>query len=65
MKVIAYSFAAALAASFIALLLGACVFGFQLAEWTEWQGRLVGIAATTAGIAGAVFGSKHALRTQR
>ena len=40
------------------LFVGACVFGFRFAEWTEWEGRWVGIVGTVAGVAGAVVGLK-------
>lgn len=55
-KMIAYSSGAALAVSLGVLLVGLCVFGFQLAEWAEWEGRVVGVAGTIAGVAGAVLG---------
>jgi hypothetical protein len=64
LKVIGYSFGAAVAASSSALLIGAWVFGFRFAEWAEWEGRLVGLAGTVAGVAGAVVGLKIALRAQ-
>jgi hypothetical protein len=47
------------------LLVGMCVFGFQLVEWAEWQGRIVGLVATIAGVAGAVIGVQIALRAER
>ena len=65
LKVISYSFGASVAASLSVLLIGACAFGFQLAEWAEWEGRFVGLVGTVAGIAGAVLGLKMALRTQQ
>ena len=57
-KVIACSFGAAVVASMSVLFVGACVFGFRFAEWTEWEGRWVGIVGTVAGVAGAVVGLK-------
>jgi hypothetical protein len=63
-KVIACSFGAAVVASMSVLFVGACVFGFRFAEWAEWEGRLVGLAGTVAGVAGAVVGLKIALRAQ-
>ncbi len=65
LKAIGYSFGAAIAASLIVLLVGACVFGFRLAEWSEWEGRIVGLVGTVAGIAGAVVGLKRALLAQQ
>ena len=62
LNVIGYSFGASVAASLSVFLIGACVFGFQLAEWTEWEGRIVGLVGTVAGVAGAVVGLKMALR---
>ena len=65
LKVIGYTFAVSVAASLAALLVGACLFGFQLAHWTEWQGRLLGVVGTIAGVAGAVIGLRMALRIER
>jgi hypothetical protein len=64
-KVIGYAFAASVAASLAVLLVGACMFGFQLAHWTESQGRLFGVLGTIAGVAGAVIGLRIALRPER
>ncbi len=63
LKAIGYAFGASVAASLGVLLVGAFVFGFQLAEWPEWEGRTVGLVGTVAGVAGAVVGLKMALRT--
>jgi membrane protein DedA with SNARE-associated domain len=65
LKIISSSFAAAVLASFAALFVGMCVFGFRFAEWAEWQGRIVGLLATIAGIVGAVIGLGLALRIER
>ena len=65
LKVIGYAFGASIAASMIVLLVGMCVFGFQLAEWAEWQGRIAGVVGTIAGVAGAVIGWQIALRAER
>lgn len=62
LKIGGCSFAAAILASFAAVLLGMCIFGLQLSQWTEWQGRIVGMAATIAGVAGALLGLRWALR---
>lgn len=61
-KVIGYPFAAAVAASLGVLLLGLGVFGFQ---FSEWEGRIVGVVGTTAGVVGAVVGLLMALRAER
>jgi hypothetical protein len=52
-------------ASFGVLLIGACLFGFQFAQWAEWEGRLVGIVGTVAGVAGAVIGCRMAQRAEQ
>jgi len=62
LKAIGYAFGAAVVASLGVLLVGACLFGFRFAEWAEWEGRIVGLLGTMAGIAGAVVGLKMALR---
>lgn len=64
-KMIVYPFGAAVAASAGVLLAGACVFGWGLAEWTEWEGRIVGVIGTIAGAAGAAVGLAMALRAER
>lgn len=63
-KVIACSFGAAVVASVSVVFVGACVFGFRFAEWTEWEGRWVGFVGTVAGVAGAVVGLKFALHAR-
>ncbi|PYK96343.1 MAG: hypothetical protein DME19_19975 [Verrucomicrobia bacterium] len=65
LKAIGYSFGAAIAASFIVLLVGLCVFGFQFSQWPEWEGRIVGAAGTIGGVAGAVVGLRLAFRAER
>lgn len=64
-KLTAWASAVAVAASLGVLLVAACLFGFRLAEWPEWQGRVVGVIGTLAGIAGAVGGLRIALRAER
>lgn len=64
-KVIGYTAAAAIAASLLVLLAGMFFFGFQLSLWAEWQGRLVGVAGTIAGITGATSGFALAVREAR
>ena len=53
---IEYSFVTAIIASFSVVGIAGLVFGFQLGQWTEWQGILVGAAATIAGFIGAGLG---------
>ena len=65
LKTIGYPFGAAVAASLAVLLIGGVVFGFPFAEWAEWEGRVVGIVATIAGIAGAAFGFLKASSAER
>jgi hypothetical protein len=61
-KAIEYALGGSVAASLGVLLIGVCLFGLQLARWAEWEGRLVGIVGTVAGVAGAVIGLRMALR---
>ena len=53
---IEYAFVTALIATFFVLGVAGLVIGFQMGEWTEWQGVLVGSIATIAGVIGAGFG---------
>ena len=53
---IEYSFVMAIIASVSALGIAGLVFGFQMGEWTEWQGIIAGAAATIAGFIGAGLG---------
>ena len=62
---IEYGLIGAVGASFGVLLIGACLFGFQFAQWAEWKGGLVGILGTVAGIAGAVIGSRTSKRGEQ
>lgn len=64
-KMISYPFAAAVAASLVILFLGLMVFGFAPAQWAEWQGRIVGVFGTLAGIAGSVAGVLMASHDER
>jgi len=61
-RMIGWPFGAAMAASIVVLLLGMCVFGFRLSKWNEWQGGIVGVLATLAAVAAAVYGVRIALR---
>ena len=65
LKVIGYPSGAAIVASLGVLLVGGCIFGFQFAEWAEWEGRIVGVVGTIAGVAGAAFGLSMALSAGR
>jgi len=57
LKAIGYSFGASIAASLSALLIGTCVFGFQLAQWAEWESGLVGVVGTTGRVVLVVEGA--------
>ena len=65
LRPIGYSFGAAMAASLSVLLVGLWMFGFPLTEWSEGEGRVVGVVGTLVGVAGAVVGLWIALRTDR
>jgi cytochrome c biogenesis protein CcdA len=58
---IEYAFVVSLIASFTVLGVGALLFGFKPSNWAEWQGVLVGVSATIAGVIGAIFGVRLAL----
>jgi hypothetical protein len=60
-----YGLIGTVGASFGVLLIGACLFGFQFAQWAEWEGGLVGIVGTVAGIAGGVSGSRISKRAEQ
>ena len=62
MRMIGYSFGAAVAASLAVLFVGLVVCGFQ---FTEWEGRFVGLVGTIAGIAGAAVGLLPASRAEQ
>ena len=62
---IEYGVIGAVGASLGVLLIGACLFGFQFVQWAEWEGGLVGILGTVAGIAGAVIGSRISKRGEQ
>jgi len=53
---IEYAFVTSIIASFSVVGIAGFVFGFQLGQWTEWQGILVGSIATIAGVIGAGLG---------
>ena len=65
LNVIAYSCGVAVAASSLVLLFAMVLLGFQLNQWAEWEGRIVGAMGTIAGVAGAVVGLLIGLRAER
>ena len=58
---IEYALTVSLLASFGVVGIGALLFGFQASRWAEWQGILVGVSGTIAGITGAVIGCRMAM----
>jgi hypothetical protein len=64
-KMIGYSVGGALGASVMVLLIGILLLGFDLTQWGESQGRMVGVAGTIAGVAGSVGGALIAGRAAR
>jgi hypothetical protein len=46
----------------VVLLVGMLVFGPDLTQWAEEEGRVMGVAGTIAGVAGAVVGLRFAVR---
>ena len=62
-KAIGYTFGAAVAASLAVLVVGMLVFGFDLTQWAELEGRAMGVAGTIAAVAGAVVGLRLASRS--
>ena len=65
MKIIASSIAAAFAGLIGALFVGLCFFGYRVSEWTEGEGRIVGVMATLLAVMGAAVGLRLALQAQR
>jgi glucose uptake protein GlcU len=61
---IEYAFVCSMIASFSVLVVAGLFLGFELSQWSEGQGRLVGVTATIAGVVGAVFGVWMALDTE-
>jgi hypothetical protein len=64
-RMVGHALATAAVASLLALLTGMLLFGFELSQWAESEGRLVGVVGTIAGVAGAAGGLWMAGRTQR
>ena len=50
---IEYAFVCSMIASFSVVVVAGLFFGFELSQWSEGQGRLVGVTATIAGVVGA------------
>lgn len=65
LKIVGYAFGGAVVASFGVLIVGMFVYGFNNADWTESQGRLVGVSGTIAGVFGAAIGLVMASRAGR
>ena len=61
---IEYAFVCSMIASFSVVVVAGLFFGFELSQWSEGQGHLVGVTATIAGVVGAVFGVRMALDTE-
>jgi hypothetical protein len=53
---IEYAFVTAIIAAFTVLGVAGFLLGFQMGQWTEWQGVLVGSVATIAAFIGAALG---------
>jgi len=53
---IEYAFVTSILASFSVVGIAGFVLGFQVSQWTEWQGIVVGSIATIAGVIGAGLG---------
>jgi hypothetical protein len=64
-KTVAYPGLVALGSSLGTLLIAACVLGFEINEWNEMGGRIVGVLSTIAGVLGAAAGLALALRGER
>ena len=62
-KAIGYTFGAAVAASLAVLLVGMLLFGSDLTQWAEWEGRAAGVAGTIGGVVGALVGLRFAIRS--
>lgn len=61
LEAITYAFVWAMIASCSVVAVAGFFFGFQLSQWSEWQGGLVGVTGTIAGVAGALLGVFMAL----
>lgn len=61
MAAIEYAFVTSFMVSFAVLGVAGLLFGFQISQWSEWEGVLVGLTATIAGIVGVFVGLRMAL----
>ena len=61
-RAIEFAFVASMVAGFGSLGIAALVFGFQIRQWSEWEGVVAGMGVTTAAALGAVFGLYAALK---
>jgi hypothetical protein len=64
-KMVLYPGLVALGASLGTLLIASCVLGFEINEWPEMSGRIVGVLGTIAGVLGAAVPLALALRDER
>lgn len=62
LSAIEYAFVVSLLAVFSVVGVGGLFFGFQMGQWAEWQGILVGVFGTIAGVIGAFVGLRIALK---
>lgn len=65
LSAIEYAFVCSMIASFSVVGVAGLFFGFQMSQWSEWQGALVGVTGSIAGLVGAVLGVRLALDTER
>jgi hypothetical protein len=56
-----YAFVVSVMASFIVLGVAGLLFGFQISQWSQWEGVWVGLSATISGVIGAFVGLRIAL----
>jgi hypothetical protein len=61
LNAIEYAFVVSLMAAFSVMGVGGLLFGFQMSQWAEWQGLLVGVFVTIAGVVGAYAGFRLAV----
>lgn len=61
LNAIEYAFIVSLMAVFSVVGFGGLLFGFQMGQWAEWQGIVVGVFATIAGVVGVFVGLRVAL----
>ena len=58
---IEYAFVVSVMASFAVLGVAGLLFGFQISQWSEWEGVLAGLTATFVGIVGVFVGLRMAI----